>query len=125
MLSFPGVAPFSAFIASEIYIGKAVCIDANCYVYSPVDSPKYKKLSEVLAELSGHPGYAVLSDSTSSYLRLISKNYSYIYVPMSSEEILNPEDEVSFFNENSPVNSVTIAKLGSTDNLQISPLSLS
>ena len=125
MLSSPGVKPFSAFQASEIYIGKAVCIDANCYVYSPVDSPKYKKLSEVLAEVPSHPGYVVLSDSISSYLRLISKNYSYIYVPMSSEEILNPEDEVSFFNENSPVNSVTIAKLGSTDNLQISPLSLS
>ena len=131
MLSSPGVAPFSAFVASKIYIGKAVCIDANCYVYSPDDpddpddSPNYKKLSEVLAEVPSHPGYVVLSDSTSSYLRLISKNYSYIYVPMSSEEILNPEDEVSFFNENSPVNSVTIAKLGSTDNLQISPLSLS
>ena len=102
-----------------------VCIDANCYVYSPDDSPNYKKLSEVFAEVPSHPGYVVLSDSISSYLRLISKNYSYIYVPMSSEEILNPEDEVSFFNENSPVNSVTIAKLGSTDNLQISPLSLS
>lgn len=129
MLSSPGVKPFSAFKASEIYIGKAVCIDANCYVYSPDGSPdgspEYKKLSEVLAEVPSHPGYVVLSDSTSSYLRLISKNYSYIYVPMSSEEILNPEDEVSFFNENSPVNSVTIAKLGSTDNLQISPLSLS
>lgn len=125
MLSSPGVKPFSAFTASEIYIGKAVCIDANCYVYSPDDSPKYKKLSEVLAEVPSHPGYVVLSDSISSYLRLISKNYSYIYVPMSSEEILNPEDEVSFFNKNSPVNSVTIAKLGSTDNLQISPLSLS
>lgn len=127
MLSSPGVKPFSAFVASKIYIGKAVCIDANCYVYSPDPdvSPKYKKLSEVLAEVPSHPGYVVLSDSISSYLRLISKNYSYIYVPMSSEEILNPEDEVSFFNENSPVNSVTIAKLGSTDNLQISPLSLS
>lgn len=129
MLSSPGVKPFSAFKASKIYIGKAVCIDANCYVYSPDGSPdgspEYKKLSEVLAEVPSHPGYVVLSDSTSSYLRLISKNYSYIYVPMSSEEILNPEDEVSFFNENSPVNSVTIAKLGSTDNLQISPLSLS
>lgn len=129
MLSSPGVAPFSAFKASKIYIGKAVCIDANCYVYSPDGSPdgspEYKKLSEVLAEVPSHPGYVVLSDSTSSYLRWISKNYSYIYVPMSSEEILNPEDEVSFFNENSPVNSVTIAKLGSTDNLQISPLSLS
>lgn len=125
MLSSPGATPFSTFTAPRIYIGKAVCIDANCYVYSPVVSPKYKKLSEVLAGLSGQPDSVILSDSSSSYLRLISKNYSYIYVPMSSEEILNPEDEVSFFNENSPVNSVTIAKLGSTDNLQISPLSLS
>lgn len=125
MLSSPGATPFSTFTAPTIYIGKAVCIDANCYVYSPVVSPKYKKLSEVLAGLSGQPNSVILSDSSSSYLRLISKNYSYIYVPMSSEEILNPEDEVSFFNENSPVNSVTIAKLGSTDNLQISPLSLS
>lgn len=125
MLSSPGATPFSTFTAPTIYIGKAVCIDANCYVYSPVVSPKYKKLSEVLAGLSGQPDSVILSDSSSSYLRLISQNYSYIYVPMSSEEILNPEDEVSFFNENSPVNSVTIAKLGSTDNLQISPLSLS
>lgn len=125
ILSSPGATPFKAFTAPTIYIGKAVCIDANCYVYSPVVSPKYKKLSEVLAGLSGQPDSVILSDSTSSYLRLISKNYSYIYVPMSSEEILNPEDEVSFFNENSPVNSVTIAKLGSIDNLQISPLSLS
>lgn len=125
MLSSPGATPFSTFTAPTIYIGKAVCIDANCYVYSPVVSPKYKKLSEVLAGLSGQPDSVILSDSSSSYLRLISKNYSYIYVPMSSEEILNPEDEVSFFNENSPVNSVTIAKLGSIDNLQISPLSLS
>lgn len=125
MLSSPGATPFSTFTAPTIYIGKAVCIDANCYVYSPVVSPKYKKLSEVLAELSGQPDSVILSDSSSSYLQLISQNYSYIYVPMSSEEILNPEDEVSFFNENSPVNSVTIAKLGSTDNLQISPLSLS
>lgn len=125
ILASPGATPFKAFTASSIYIGKAVCIDAGCYVYSPIVSPKYKKLSEVLKELSGQPDSIILSDSTSSYLRLISSNYSYIYVPTSSEEILNPEDEVSFFNENSPVNSVTIAKLGNTDNLQISPLSLS
>lgn len=125
ILASPGATPFNAFTAPTIYIGKAVCIDANCYVYSPIVTPRYKKLSEVLAGLSGQPDSVILSDSNSSYLRLVSQNYSYIYVPKSSEEILNPEDEVSFFNENSPVNSVTIAKLGSTDNLQISPLSLS
>ena len=47
-----------------------------------------------------------------------------LYVPSLNEEILNPTNPESFFNQNHVMNRYSIAKIGNTDSLVISSLSI-
>lgn len=95
-------------------IGNIVSILDSSYYYSANDK-QYKSVGSLLSEEASS---VLLSDA------LYNKKFSPLYIPNANEEILNPSQYDSFFNQNHVLNRYSIAKIGNTDSLVISSLSI-
>lgn len=103
-------------------IGNIVSIDASSYYYNANDRT-YKTIESLLQKSVGTEPQDIDFVSLSTNV-LYDGKFSPLYIPDANEEILNPTQYSSFFNQNHVLNKYSIAKIGNTDSLVVSSLSI-
>lgn len=100
-------------LAGYAMIGNITSILNSSYYYK---GTAYAKVSTLL------PSGTSTKELTTT--ELYDDYFTPLYVPSLNEEILNPTNPESFFNQNHVMNRYSIAKIGNTDSLVISSLSI-